>query len=103
MYHVAFYVPETHVEEVKESMFQAGAGHIGNYAKCSFEYAGIGQFQALPGSTPFVGKEGQVEKVKELKVEMVCKKELINAVVAALKASHPYETPAYYVTETVGV
>ena len=103
MFHIAFYVPESHSEQVKESMFAAGAGQIGNYAKCSFEYKGIGQFQALPGSTPFVGQEGQLEKVEELKVEMVCKKELIHAVVKALKASHPYETPAYYVIETVGI
>lgn len=103
MYHIAFYVPETHSEEVKDSMFKAGAGTIGNYDKCSFEYSGIGQFRALEGSDPFLGKVGQVERVKELKVEMVCKKEFLSAAIEALKESHPYETPAYYVIETVGI
>lgn len=103
MYHIAFYVPESHVEKVKESMFSAGAGTIGNYEKCSFEYSGLGQFKPLPGATPFIGSEGELEKVKELKVEMVCKKEFLTEAIKALKASHPYETPAYYVIETVGI
>lgn len=103
MYHIAFYVPETHAEEVKDSMFKAGAGKIGNYDKCSFEYSGIGQFRALEGSDPYIGNQGEVEKVKELKVEMVCKKEFLTGAITALKQSHPYETPAYYVIETVGI
>ena len=103
MYHLAFYVPETHAEKVKESMFQAGAGSIGNYDKCSFESKGIGQFKALAGSNPFLGKQGEIERVSELKIEMICKKECLSAVIAALKANHPYETPAYYVIETVGI
>ena len=103
MYHIAFYVPETHAEKVKESMFQAGAGSIGNYEKCSFEYSGLGQFKPLAGATPFIGSEGELEKVKELKIEMVCVSENLSAAIAALKISHPYETPAYYVTKTVRV
>lgn len=103
MYHIAFYVPETHAEKVKEGMFQAGAGTIGNYEKCSFEYSGLGQFKPLPGSHPFIGSEGDLEKVKELKVEMVCKKENLVAAIAALKSHHPYETPAYYVVETIAI
>ncbi len=103
MFHLAFYVPETHAEKVKEKLFQAGAGKIGNYDRCSFESKGIGQFRALAGSDPFIGKAGEVERVVELKVEMVCKKECLSQVVAALKESHPYETPAYYVIETVGI
>jgi structural hemagglutinin/hemolysin toxin protein RtxA len=103
MFHIAFYVPLDHAEKVKESMFKAGAGTIGNYEKCSFEYNGIGQFKPLPGSTPFLGSEGKLEKVSELKVEMVCKKDCLPAAIAALKSSHPYETPAYYVIEMVGI
>lgn len=103
MYHIAFYVPETHVEIVKESMFKAGAGTIGNYEKCSFEYSGLGQFKPLPGARPFIGSEGDLEKVNEIKVEMVCKKEFLAKAIAAMKSSHPYETPAYYVLETVAI
>lgn len=103
MYHIAFYVPESHAEEVKESMFKAGAGKLGNYEHCSFEYKGIGQFRPLQGSSPFIGSHEMLEKVSEVKVEMICKKEFLAQSIAALKASHPYETPAYYVIETVGI
>lgn len=103
MYHIAFYVPSNEAEEVKEKMFQAGAGKLGNYDKCSFESKGIGQFRPLEGSSPFIGSEGKVEQVEELKVEMICKKEYLEDVIKALKESHPYETPAYYVIEIVRI
>lgn len=101
MFHIAFYVPEDHAEKVKTAMFDAGAGKIGNYAKCSFEYQGLGQFEALPGSQPFLSEQGQLEKVKDLKIEMVCDDLYIEKAIAALKKNHPYETPAYYVIKTV--
>jgi structural hemagglutinin/hemolysin toxin protein RtxA len=101
MFHIAFYVPEDHAEKVKESMFQVGAGKIGNYEKCSFESKGMGQFKPLPGSLPFIGTTDQLERVQELKVEMVCSEELIEDVIRALKLSHPYETPAYHVIKTL--
>ncbi len=103
MFHVAFYVPLAFAEKVKEAMFVAGAGSIGKYARCSFESKGIGQFEPLEGSHPFIGEEKKLEIVSELKVEMVCEKQYLNAAIAALKASHPYETPAYYVIETVSL
>jgi len=101
MYQISFYVPLNFAEKVKENMFKAGAGKVGNYDSCSFEYKGIGQFRPLSGSSPFIGEQGKIEKVEELKIEMICKKEFIQAAIHALKSSHPYETPAYYVTELV--
>lgn len=103
MYHLAFYVPESHAEIVKEALFQAGAGKLGNYAKCSFESKGIGQFEPLSGSDPFLGKKGELERVQELKVEMICTDDCIEKAVEALKKAHPYETPAYYVIKMVGL
>lgn len=103
MYHIAFYVPESHLEEVKENLFQAGAGRIGNYEHCAFESVGTGQFRPLTGSDPFLGEQGVLEKVTEIKVEMVCEKKYLPQVLKALKESHPYETPAYYVIETVKI
>ena len=102
MIHFAFYVPKTHLEEVKKAVFEAGAGRIGNYDCCSFEIEGLGQFRALPGSQPFLGKQGLVEQVVEVKVEMVCEDEKLPDIIQALKTSHPYETPAYYAIKTVG-
>ena len=101
MFHIAFYVPISHAEKVKESMFAAGAGKIGNYDKCSFEFKGIGQFRPLADARPFIGIANQVETVEELKVEMVCEKEYLKAAIEALKSSHPYETPAFYVLEMI--
>lgn len=103
MYQISFYVPLSHAEKVKENMFKAGAGKLGNYDSCSFETKGLGQFRGLKGSNPFLGKMGVVEQVEELKIEMVCDPQFLTSAVSALKSSHPYETPAYYVTETVKI
>mgnify|MGYP001163787149 CR=1 FL=1 len=90
-----FYVPDTHLEEVKDAVFKAGAGRIGNYDCCCWETCGNGQFRPLDGSQPFIGESGKVESVREYKVEMVCAPGLIEQVIEALKDAHPYETPAY--------
>ena len=94
---MAFFVPESHVEQVKSALFAAGAGRIGAYDQCSWQVLGHGQFRPLDGSQPFIGRGGVVEQVQEWKVELVVADELIQHVVAALKQSHPYETPAYEV------
>ena len=95
MYKIGFYVPESHLEIVKEAMFQAGAGRIGNYQRCSWQVKGEGQFEPLQGSQPFLGQQGKLEIVAEYRVEMVCAEEVIQAVMDAMKADHPYEEPAY--------
>lgn len=91
------YIPETHVEAVKSALFAAGAGRYRNYDCCAWQVRGEGQFRALEGSQPFIGREGQVETVPEYRVEMICVEEHLDAVVAALRASHPYEEPAFAV------
>ncbi|AFO47793.1 MULTISPECIES: YqfO family protein [Pseudomonas] len=97
MYKLAFFVPASHVEVVKAAVFAAGGGRIGDYEHCAWQTLGQGQFRPLDGSQPFLGQAGQVEAVEEWKVELVVADELIVQVVAALKQSHPYETPAYEV------
>lgn len=97
MYKICFYVPEEQAEAVKNAMFSAGAGKIGDYSHCAWQAIGIGQFLPVEGSDAFIGKVGQLEKVSELKVEIICPDDCIRAVVAALKSSHPYEEPAYQV------
>ena len=94
---IEFYVPETHLEQVKSAMFSAGAGRVGDYDCCAWQTLGQGQFRPQEGSTPFLGKHGQVERVNEFKVEMVCMQALQSAVIAALKSAHPYEEVAYCV------
>lgn len=95
MYKLTVYIPESHLESVKTALFAAGAGRIGHYDACSWEVKGEGQFRPLAGSQPFLGQHGCVETVAEFRVEMVVEDAVIHPVIAALKQSHPYETPAY--------
>lgn len=95
MFKICFYVPENAVEIVKQAMFAAGAGRIGNYDSCCWQVSGLGQFRPLENSNPAIGETGKVEIISEYRVEMVCEEELVKDVVAALKQNHPYEEPAY--------
>ncbi|MDM3869774.1 NGG1p interacting factor NIF3 [Porticoccus sp. W117] len=99
MYKLAFFVPESHLETVKQAVFAAGAGRIGDYDSCCWQVLGQGQFRPLDGSAPFIGQQGKVEVVEEYRVEMVCDDERIGDAVKALVAAHPYEEPAYDVWE----
>lgn len=95
MYKLCFYVPETHLDEVKEAVFATGAGKIGDYDSCCWQTRGQGQFRSLPGSQPFIGEQDIVVQVNECKVELVCGNDKIRAAVSALVKTHPYEKPAY--------
>ena len=99
MFKLVFFVPESHLEGVKSALFEAGAGKVGNYDRCAWQVEGQGQFRPLVGSDAFIGSVDQVEMVSEYRVELVCEEPNIIAVVEALKAEHPYETPAYEVTK----
>jgi hypothetical protein len=101
MYKLGFYVPETHLEQLKQALFAAGAGRIGNYDSCCWQTLGQGQFRALDGSKPFVGQQEQVETVAEYRVELVCEEALLRLVLAALRQAHPYEEPAFDVVKLV--
>lgn len=95
MFKLAFFVPLADAEAVKEAVFATGAGRIGDYEACCFETRGTGQFRPLAGADPHIGRVGDLERVEELKVEMVCEDHLIYAAVAALRLAHPYEEPAF--------
>jgi hypothetical protein len=97
MYLIIVYIPVNHLALVKQAMFQAGGGRVGQYDCCAWQVLGEGQFRALKGSTPFIGQQDQIETVQEYRVEMVCAVDKIQQVIAAMKQAHPYETPAYHV------
>jgi len=97
MIQLVFYMPKTHVEQVKQAVFAAGAGSLGDYEQCCWQVLGQGQFRPLANSQPFVGEKNKLETVSEYRVEMIIADEKLQAVVAALKASHPYEMPAYHI------
>lgn len=103
MLKLTFYVPVESCEVVKNALFKVGAGKIGNYDMCSFEVHGSGQFRALKGANPTIGKCGVVEKISEVRVEMVLEDHILSNAVKALKTSHPYETPAFDVVKCMDI
>ena len=101
MYQIWFYVPKNHLEQVKQAMFAAGAGQVGNYSCCSWQTLGVGQFMPLGGSAAFIGEAFQVSKIAEYQVAMICADDYIAAAIHALKTVHPYEEVPYQVVKIV--
>ncbi|WP_352399939.1 Nif3-like dinuclear metal center hexameric protein [Anaerotignum sp.] len=92
---VVTYVPESHLDEVRNAMCAAGAGHIGNYAHCTFQSRGEGTFLPLAGTTPYIGEAGVFEKTPEAKLETIVPVSMVEKVIEAMKKVHPYEEVAY--------
>ncbi|ENV03822.1 MULTISPECIES: hypothetical protein [Acinetobacter] len=95
MLKLIYYVPESHLESTKQAIFSAGAGGIGNYEHCAWQVKGIGQFKPVKGADPYIGELGELEQVDEWRVETIVIEENAKTVAKALKASHPYEEPAF--------
>ena len=89
------FVPPDALDAVREALFSAGAGLIGNYERCSWYTEGTGTFRPLEGAEPTVGEMGREERVAELRLETVFPEEAENAVIEALRGAHPYEEPAF--------
>ena len=103
MYKICFYVPEENLDSVKEAVFAAGGGRIGDYQKCAWQTRGLGQFMAMEDANPHIGEVAKVEQVAEYKVELVCEDDCIKAVIQALIETHPYEEPAYQVLKVESI
>ena len=99
MYKLVIFVGENALEKVKEALFEAGGGRIGNYDRCCFVSSGRGQFRPLKNAQPYLGSVGKVQSEVEFRLETVVADEKIKAVVDAVLAAHPYETPAYDVVK----
>ena len=89
------FVPREALDTVREALFAAGAGRIGDYERCSWYTAGTGTFLGGEGTEPTIGRAGREERTPELRVETVVPGDRIEAVIAALLAAHPYEEVAY--------
>ncbi len=89
------FVPLAQAAQVRNALFEAGAGHISNYSECSFNTAGTGTFKAGQGSKPFVGETGKQQQEEEIKIETILPAWLEGKIIAAMKAVHPYEEVAY--------
>ena len=95
LYKLAVYVPKTHVDSVRIAIGNAGAGHLGNYKECSFSIEGEGRFKPCEGANPYIGKEGGLESVHEIKIETIVTQRVLGRVISAMLKSHPYEEVAY--------
>jgi dinuclear metal center YbgI/SA1388 family protein len=89
------FVPIDKAEDVRQALFNAGAGHIGKYKECSFNSEGTGTFKAVEGADPYVGEVGERHEERETKIEIVYPAYLEVQVLKALIENHPYEEVAY--------
>jgi hypothetical protein len=89
------FVPAEALDAVRDALFAAGAGRIGDYERCSWYTEGTGTFLGGPGTSPAVGEVGEEERVAELRLETVFPEERQEEIVAALRGAHPYEEPAF--------
>ena len=97
------FVPVDKAEKVRNAIFDAGGGHIGNYSECSFSAEGWGTFKAGLGANPFVGKISEQHHEKELKIEVIFPAYLETKIVSAMKSAHPYEEIAYDIVELANI
>jgi dinuclear metal center YbgI/SA1388 family protein len=93
---LVYYVPVGDHQRVLSAVFEAGAGHVGDYDHAAFTLSGTGQFRPLPGANPAIGQVGVDEFVEEHRVEVVVPLELAGPVVDALVSAHPYEEVAHH-------
>lgn len=89
------FVPAGYECQVADALFAAGAGEVGRYDRCAFRSAGTGTFRPGPGAAPFIGREGEAEAVRELRLETILPREAAGRAVERMLKTHPYEEVAY--------
>jgi dinuclear metal center YbgI/SA1388 family protein len=89
------FVPVSHADAVRKAIGDSGAGFIGNYSHCTFNSQGTGTFMPQEGTNPFIGVQGKLEKVEEVRIETICPESIQRKVIRAMLAAHPYEEVAY--------
>jgi len=92
---LATFVPEAYAGAVRNALFNAGAGYIGNYDLCSFNVSGIGTFRAGEPANPFVGNRNELHNEPEIRIETILPVQKKSTALRALLAVHPYEEPAF--------
>ena len=91
---IVIYTPTTHADQVRATLAEAGAGHIGNYDSCSFSTKGTGRFRPLEGSDPHIGEQNKLEQVEEERIETICPQAKAAEIITKVKEVHPYDEPA---------
>lgn len=95
LYKLVVFVPESHLEQVMNAVFDAGAGAIGEYSRCGFYAAGTGTFLPGEAANPYIGEAGRTERVAEYRLETIVPEPLVEEVERAMRQAHPYEEPAF--------
>lgn len=99
---IVVYSPREHTRKVSEAMFQAGAGHVGQYDQCSFELTGLGAFRPLEGANPSSGNVGKRSVLEEDRLEVIAHTWNLPRILAAMREAHPYEEVAHFVVNHMG-
>ena len=94
-YKLVVFVPEDHLQNLKDLLYENGAGRIGNYSHSGFTVSGTGSFKPLADSEPFLGEKNKVNNVKEYRLETIVKAEDSNKITKKMIKAHPYEEPAW--------
>lgn len=94
-YKIVVYVPNEALEEVRESLFQSGAGKTNNYSHCTFSQQGVGTFMPLEEAQPYIGNNQELTYVDEYRVESIVPENKLKKVIESMLKAHPYEEPAY--------
>ena len=92
-YKLEIFIPEAHFRALQKALQEADAGHIGNYDSCLSYSRVTGTWRPLAGTKPFIGTEGKISEELEMKVEVTIRAEILDPVMRAIKAVHPYEEP----------
>ncbi|MYL19798.1 Nif3-like dinuclear metal center hexameric protein [Halobacillus litoralis] len=92
---LAVFVPDSHLEVVRDAVSGAGAGFIGDYSHCTYQVSGEGTFKPQEGTNPFIGEQGRLEQVREKRLETIVPQEKLSEVLQAMANAHPYEEAAY--------
>ncbi|OEF99739.1 Nif3-like dinuclear metal center hexameric protein [Vulcanibacillus modesticaldus] len=92
---IVVFVPESHQQQIIDALSNNGAGWIGNYSHCTFNVSGIGTFMPHEGTNPYIGEQGKLEKVKEVRVETIVPEINLTQAIQAMLKAHPYEEVAY--------
>jgi len=92
---IVVFVPVGYEEDVRTAMAEAGAGWIGNYSHCAFQVKGTGTFMPGESTNPFIGQQGALERVEEIRLETIVPEEITSKVLGAMLKAHPYEEVAY--------
>ncbi len=87
------FVPQEHALKIRDGLAKIGVGVIGNYDHCVALTVVRGFFRPMEGANPFEGEEGKISEVAEYKLEVNCRRELVDEAIKVIRSAHPYEEP----------